>query len=116
MNSLKQMSAHRSRVVLTREATDDLGSIVLFSVGTWTKDEARYYFDIISNAFEHIAQEPTTCSLHDGIPGNVFEHDVGRHSIYFRRENGMVHVLRLLHWDMGAIHHLDPHAVRWIDA
>ena len=94
-----------SRYRLSPLADTDLEDIWLYTLETWSRDQADRYLRTLFSAFADLATGRKT-----GRPARVrdgyFKHSVGAHVIYFRRSEFGIDVIRVLHGRMDADRHL----------
>ena len=95
-----------SRYTLTEEADSDVERIARDSVDKWGWTQAERYVSQLHHAFETIAQFPgigrDVSHLRDGYLR--FEH--ASHSVFYRRMEGGILIVRILHSRMLAELHL----------
>ena len=103
------MSSSKRALALTREAEDDLVAILVYSEQVWGSNQADRYAEIISQAFDFIARQPFATQTRDdigpGVRGHVIEGR--RHVVYFKIDDNVVRVLRVLHVRMN------PQVIDW---
>ena len=88
-------------------AEQDLEEIYLYTLRTWSREQAiRYHGDLIA-AFVGLA-----AGTRRGRPALVREDyqklRVGSHMVFFRISDGMIEVIRVLHQSMDVSRHLKP--------
>jgi toxin ParE1/3/4 len=87
---------------LTPAAEGDLEAIWSYTAQQWGLDQANRYIDIITAAFEQLAERPKTAAACDAIRPGYCRCSVERHMIYFRMTAYGIAIIRVLHDRMEA--------------
>lgn len=93
---------------LTPAALRDLESIWQYTAAHWGVAQAERYIDKLNACFAVLAQSPTVAPACDYIRPGYRRQLVEHHAVYYRMENTMVIVVRVLHERMDAPRHLLP--------
>ena len=91
---------------LAPAAERDLESIWKYTRDQWGAEQAHRYTDVLTAAFEALAQSPKTASACDHIRAGYRRRSVERHVIYFRVTSYGIAIIRILHERMDAPRHL----------
>ena len=95
----------RLHYVIYPKAEEDLEDIWAFTAREWSAKQAADYTNDIINMFEDIAsgsQNGRSVLVRDGYRKVL----IGGHAIYFRRDDGMIAIVRILHQSMDVERHL----------
>jgi toxin ParE1/3/4 len=87
---------------LTPAAEGDLEAIWSYTTQQWGLDQANRYIDIITAAFEQLAERPKSAPACDAIRPGYRRCSVERHMIYFRITAYGIAIIRVLHDRMEA--------------
>jgi toxin ParE1/3/4 len=87
---------------LAPAAEGDLELIWSYTVQQWGLDQANRYIDIITTAFEQLAERPETAPACDAIRPGYRRYSVERHMIYLRITAYGIAIIRVLHDRMEA--------------
>lgn len=91
------MSA-RSRVLrISPEAAKDFDDILLYSQELWGEEQADRYETSLTNAFERIESHIHIGQQRNELRRNVRSYHVEHHVIFYRLEDELVEVVRILH-------------------
>jgi toxin ParE1/3/4 len=91
---------------LSPAAERDLESIWKFTRREWGLDQAERYTDLLTAAFQVLAESPKSAPACDHIRAGYRHRNVERHMIYFRITDYGIAVIRVLHDRMDALRHL----------
>jgi toxin ParE1/3/4 len=87
---------------LAPAAERDLKAIWTYTVLKWGAAQAVRYTDIMTAAFDELAQAPNTAAACDHIRPGYRSRRVERHVIYFRITTYGIAIVRILHDRMDA--------------
>ena len=91
---------------LAPTAERELEEIWRYTSQHWGFNQAHRYVDILTAAFETLAQSPLSAPPCDQVRTGYRRYGTGRHMIYFRiAERGII-IVRILHDRMDAPRHL----------
>lgn len=82
---------------LTPAAVRDLEAIWAYTFLRWGVVQANQYVDILTAAFEELAQSPKNAPACDQIRRGYRRRTVERHMIYFRITDYGIAIIRILH-------------------
>lgn len=89
-----------SRYLLSPAARHDLNEIWDYTARRWSTDQAERYIRSIADACAALATgEREGRAINDVRPGYL-NYPVGSHVIYYRRDGGIIEVIRILHQRM----------------
>ena len=84
---------------------EDLEDIWLYTLDTWSRDQAdRYYYSIL-DAVEQLAAG-NLVGRDEPVREGYFKHPVGRHFIYYLKGHEEIIIMRVLHQMMDAKRHI----------
>ena len=87
-------------------AERDLESIWKYTREEWGLEQAERYIDLLTEAFQVLAESPKSAPTCDHIRPGYRRCIVERHMIYFRITDYGIAVIRVLHDRMDAPRHL----------
>jgi toxin ParE1/3/4 len=82
---------------LRAAAVKDLEGIWEYTFRKWSKDQADRYHTLIINEIEYIADNKTVGKDMSHIKEGYLVTCVKSHMIFFKRQRGILHVIRILH-------------------
>lgn len=91
---------------LTPAAERDLEGIWQYTCELWGVDQAHKYIDLLTQAFQALADAPMTAPACDHIREGYRFRGVERHVAYFKLAPYGIAVVRVLHDRMDAKRHL----------
>lgn len=83
--------------VLSLDAEIDLDNIWFYGVGKWGLKQADNYQDKLLEMIEYILSNPHIGKERENIKEGYRSYVIGSHTIYYRRCNDSIRVLRILH-------------------
>lgn len=97
------MSSRDYSLEITPEADDDLVSILNYTQQTWGEEQANRYEAHLMRALDFVRRHPYAARLRSELSPSVRSHLVQgrRHIVYFRIDDNVVSVLRILHVRMN---------------
>ncbi|HRP91183.1 MAG TPA: type II toxin-antitoxin system RelE/ParE family toxin [Edaphocola sp.] len=87
---------------ISNEAQNDLENIWLYTFGTWSKEQADRYYDLILDEIEFIAKNPNSGKDYSPIREGYLSSKVKSHFIFYKinsKEN-FIEIIRILHQQM----------------
>jgi toxin ParE1/3/4 len=84
----------------------DLESIWKYTRREWGLEQAERYTDMLTTAFQALAESPKSAPASDHIRRGYRRLNVERHMIYFRVTAYGIAIIRVLHERMDAPHRL----------
>jgi toxin ParE1/3/4 len=87
---------------LAPAAERDLEEIWRYTAEHWGVEQAHRYTDILTAAFDELAEAPNTAAACDHIRAGYRRRGVERHAIYFRITGYGIAIVRILHDRMDA--------------
>jgi toxin ParE1/3/4 len=91
---------------LSPAAERDLEGIWKYTRRKWGLVQAERYTDLLTAAFQVLAEVPKSAPACDHIRPGYRRRNVERHMIYFRITNYGITIIRILHERTNAPHHL----------
>ena len=90
------------------EAEKDLEKIWLYTLENWSIEQADYYFDLIMNEIEYLAENPKFGQDFGEVRKGYFRSRVKSHFIFYRinLKNNYIEIIRILHQQMDVDSHL----------
>jgi len=84
---------------LSRKAEEDLEGIWLYTLETWSKEQADRYLSLIFDEIEFLSINPKTGQDIDHIRKNYRYSKVKSHLIFYnhKKSNDIIEVIRILH-------------------
>ena len=93
---------------LTNKAVEDLDSIWLYTLETWSEDQADFYYRVLVKACQDIADRPTYLDKeYDEIMPGLFGHHIYKHLIFYLLVDDGVEIIRILHERMDFGRHFN---------
>ena len=92
---------------ISKKAISDLEEIWLYTADKWSIEQADRYYNLIFDEIAFICKNPNTGSQMDDIRKNYRAAKVKSHLIFFKVENDIVRVVRILHERMDIRSRLD---------
>jgi toxin ParE1/3/4 len=96
------------RLEIAPEADDDLRAILADSFAVWGERQQTIYAARLASAYGDLLAHPHLGHSRDDVSPKVRALPVGHHVIYYRVDERVVTILRLLHERMDPARHLDP--------
>lgn len=87
---------------LSREALRDLEGIWRYTVGTWSREQADRYYDLLVDEIEYVAENPRSGKDYGHVRKGYLRTTVKSHYIFYKinlKEN-IIEVIRILHQRM----------------
>jgi toxin ParE1/3/4 len=87
-----------AKLILRKEAVNDLTDIWNYSSNEWSEIQADKYYSLIYSAFRDITKNSAIGKSYHEIYSGLHGYKVGKHIIfYLKAVNGDIDVLRILH-------------------
>jgi toxin ParE1/3/4 len=90
----------RTKYRISKAASRDLDGIWEYTLYKWSKEQADRYYNLIMNEIQFIASDLTSGKQMDHVKMNYFASFVKSHMILFKRNKGIVEIIRILHQKM----------------
>lgn len=81
---------------LSRKAGQDLNRILDYGIDKFGLEQALAYYDLLQDRFDEIANDPFRYPAVDHIRKGYRRSVCGSHSIYYRVDNQVVEIMRLI--------------------
>lgn len=88
------------RFQLTRKAYADLRSIAEYTQATWGVEQRKEYLSRLDQSFHLITQNTGVGRNCDHIRPGYLSHPVGRHLVFYRIEDKVVTIVKILYQNM----------------
>ena len=87
---------------ISEKAFEDIENIWLYTVETWSVQQADRYYNLIFDEIEFIAENPLSGRDYSHVRENYRSTQVKSHFIFYRyrEEEEMVEIIRILHQSM----------------
>lgn len=82
---------------VTPAALADFQSIGRYTQDTWGVDQRRAYLADLDAAFHRLADSEHLGRPQDRLRRGLLRYNCGQYAIFFRRRDGIVEILRILH-------------------
>ena len=94
---------------ISKEAEYDLERIWLYTFDEWSPEQADYYYDLIMDEIEYIAEHPKSGKDYNNVRKGYFRSAVKSHFIFYRINLKVekVEIIRILHKQMDIETHLN---------
>ncbi|MGV0828951.1 type II toxin-antitoxin system RelE/ParE family toxin [Empedobacter brevis] len=94
---------------ISKQAEIDLENIWIYTFEEWSLKQADYYFDLIINEIEHIAEDPKVGKDYNEIREGYFRSRVKSHFIFYKINSveQKIEVIRILHQQMDIDSHIN---------
>jgi toxin ParE1/3/4 len=92
---------------LSRSAAADLLAIWRYSERHWGARQADAYLDALGARFRWLADNPGLWPRAEGAGSGIYRFLQGRHATYFRADNAVLEIIRVLHQRMDPTIHLE---------
>lgn len=87
---------------ISKEAEKDLEEIWLYTFETWSLEQADYYYDLLMDEIEYLAENPKNGMDFSQIRKGYFRSRVKSHFIFYRisTKSDEIEIIRILHQQM----------------
>lgn len=94
---------------LTKEALNDLEHIWLYTLETWSVDQADRYFDLIMTEIEFLTENPLYGKDYNHVRKGYLSSRVKSHFIFYKinQVENEIEIIRILHQRMDIEFRLD---------
>lgn len=90
-----------AKYFLTNKAVEDLSKIWEYTYEVWSESQADKYYELLTNSFQEIVQNPDLGKNYDEIDKTIFGLCVGKHIVFYRLTQAEdLEILRILHQRM----------------
>lgn len=93
---------------ISKLAESDLENIWLYTFEEWSLEQADYYYDLIMDEIEYIAENPKTGKDFNELRKGYFRSRVKSHFIFYKinLKEEKVEIIRILHQQMDIDLHI----------
>lgn len=95
-------------LVFSDEAKEDIDNINLYTFTTWGAYQADIYMEFLEKAFQGIARNSSIGRNREDLPKRFKGYNAGKHVIFYRVDDKIIHIIRVLHESMSFSKHLNP--------
>jgi toxin ParE1/3/4 len=90
------------KYIISREATNDLEKIWLYTFETWSIEQADRYLDLLMDEIEYLASNPKSGNDYSHIRKGYFRSRVKSHFIFYKinLKKSQLEIIRILHQQM----------------
>lgn len=94
---------------ISLEAEKDLEKIWLYTFEMWSLEQADYYFNLLLNEIEYLAENPKNGQNFEEVRKGYFRSRVKSHFIFYRinLKSNDIEIIRILHQKMDIIPRLE---------
>lgn len=94
---------------ISNEAEKDLENIWVYTFETWSLEQADYYFNLLMNEIEYLAENPKNGEDFNFIRKGYFRSRMKSHFIFYKinLKNNKIEIIRILHQQMDIIPRLE---------
>ncbi len=92
---------------ISEAAINDLDGIWEYTFLNWSKEQADRYHNLIMNEIEFIAENISSGKSMNHIKDGYLVSYVKSHMIFFKRKEGIVEIIRILHQKMDVESNLE---------
>lgn len=94
---------------ISKEASNDLEKIWLYTFETWSTEQADHYFDLLMDEIEYLSENPKSGKDYNEIRKGYFRSRVKSHFIFYKIniKNEEIEIIRILHQQMDISLRLD---------
>ena len=87
---------------ISKQAENDLENIWLYTLEEWSLEQADYYYDLLMDEIEYIAENPKSGKDYNEIRKGYFRSRVKFHFIFYKinLKDENVEIIRILHQQM----------------
>lgn len=87
---------------ISKEASNDLEKIWLYTIENWSVDQADRYLNLIMDEIEYLSGKPNSGKDFSHIRRGYFRSKVKSHFIFYRisKKEESIEVIRILHQNM----------------
>ena len=87
---------------ISKEAEKDLEKIWLYTFETWSLEQADYYYDLLMDEIQYLAENPKNGMDFSQIRKGYFRSRVKSHFIFYRVsvKSDEIEIIRILHQQM----------------
>jgi toxin ParE1/3/4 len=97
-----------AKYVLSNKAVEDLSEIWEYTYETWSEGQADKYYDLLTNSFGEIVQNPELGKSYTEIDSAIWGLRVGKHIVFYRVvKSGDIEIVRILHQRMDLKSRMD---------
>ena len=97
----------KAKYLISETAIKDLEGIWEYTFFNWSKEQADRYHNLIMNEIEFIAENISSWKPMNHIKDGYLVSYVKSHMIFFKRKEGIVEIIRILHQKMDVESNLE---------
>jgi len=92
---------------ISKEATNDLEKIWLYTFENWSLKQADHYFELLMNEIEYLSVNPKSGKDYSEIRKGYFRSRVKSHFIFYKINLKEIEIIRIFHQQMDITTRLD---------
>ena len=96
----------RRKIVFRETALSDLEGIWLYTLDTWSLEQADRYYDLIIREVEFLAKKPGSGRSLNTVKPEYYSSKVKSHIIFYTYTDTEMDVVRILHESLDLPNHL----------
>ena len=85
---------------VSKQANQDLFEIGSFTQNKFGIQQRNKYLDELSDKFQYLADSPELGIQKDNVRKNYFSYSIQKHTIYYKKYNNGIRIIRVLHQSM----------------
>jgi len=86
---------------ISKEASNDLEKIWLYTIENWSVDQADRYLNLIMDEIEYLSEKPSSGKDFSHIRKGYYRSKVKSHFVFYRiNKEEILEVIRILHQNM----------------
>lgn len=87
---------------ISKEASNDLEKIWVYTIETWSAEQADRYLNLIFDEIEYLCQKPNSGSYFSHVRKNYLRSRVKSHFIFYKinEKQNELEIIRILHQQM----------------
>jgi len=93
-------------IQLRAAAREDLKYIGRYTQQKWGREQRNQYLALLDHSFHLLANDPHLGRSCDDIRLGYRKHEVGKHVVFYRLNNGYLEIVRILHGRMDVKRHI----------
>lgn len=97
----------KAKYRISESAIKDLNGIWEYTFLNWSKEQADRYHNLIMNEIEFVSENTTSGKSMEHVKEGYLVVYVKSHMIFFKRNKGIVEIIRILHQKMDIESNLD---------
>ena len=94
---------------MSNEAQNDLKHIWLYTLETWSTEQADRYYNLLLDEIEYVAEHPNSGKDYSHVRNGYRRSNVKSHFIFYKinEKENQIEIIRILHGKMDIEHQLN---------